>query len=69
MVYPQQTAVMDPAWYYQQMMLYQMSPQNCIARPQYAGVQPFMHPGTVFPRYAVTAGTCTIVCYVNASMG
>ena len=41
-------------------MLYQMSQQNCIARPQFAGVQPFVHPGTMFPRYAVATGTCII---------
>lgn len=52
----QQPAMVDPGWYYQQMMLYQMSQQNCIARPQFAGVQPFVHPGTMFPRYAVATG-------------
>ena len=56
LIYHQQPAVVDPGWYYQQMMLYQMSPQNCIARPQFAGVQQFMHPGTIFPRYTVTTG-------------
>ena len=55
-MYPPQAAVVDPTWYYQQMMLYQMSPQSCIPRPQYAGVQQLVHPGAMFSRYAVAPG-------------
>ena len=66
-MYPPQAAVVDPTWYYQQMMLYQMSPQSCIPRPQFAGVQQLVHPGAMFSRYAVAPGntqkhTCVCIC-------
>ena len=71
-MYPPQAAVVDPTWYYQQMMLYQMSPQSCIPRPQYAGVQQLVHPGAMFSRYAVAPGnthkhTYNICVYVRVA--
>ena len=66
-MYPQPTAVMDPNWYYQQMLLY----QGYMPAAQYAAAAAaghMMQPSPMFPfgqRYSVTPGknetncTCT----------